>query len=77
MSTVANLPYVTTTVLMENLVVNNTSSRPLFTVKTAQAVHGTVKRLTFTIGHQQARSMYAALGRALERAEQQDQDDSQ
>lgn len=72
----ADMPYVVSTVIMENKVTRQEPSRRYLTVKTVHRHAGVDHRLTFTIGLQQARSIHSALGKALAKADEDDRKDT-
>lgn len=66
-------PYVATSVKLDGRI-NPQTERRYLTVRTVERSRGLDRHLTFTVSLKQAQSMYEMIGRALEKALEQEDD---
>lgn len=70
----SEMPYITSTVLIENRVIRQREERQVVTITATETVDGYPRKLAFTVGLRMARSIHASLGRALAKADEQRKD---
>lgn len=70
----ADMPFIATTVTLENRVIRQREERQVVTITTTETVDGYPRKLAFTVGLRMARSIHASLGRALAKADEQRKD---